>query len=252
MNKFHVEVMTINTSKICVDESYQRKIKPAQVGKAVRTYNPNIERKPRLSYRDGKYWVFDGQHTIIMRETLNGGPLDLECEVFFGMTQYDEKELFKLQTGASSRPTESDKVRADYNAGDEYAVEMVKAIEDAGLSLVFNNSNCANRIVCVNTVTKAYHGLPYEKFCRMFKVIKTAWSGQPDSLCNQIIGGMAKFYKTYDNINDKDLAFKLSREDPIKIVREGKGMGGGNTTIARIILRIYNKNRSTGRIPDKL
>lgn len=252
MKKFHKEVMVLNTSKICVDESYQRKIKPAQIGKAVRAYNPNVERKPRVSYRDGKYWVFDGQHTIVMRETLNGGPLDLECEVYFGMTQYDEKELFKLQTGASSRPTECDKVRADYNAGDDYAVAMVNAIEDAGLCLAFNYNNSANRIVCVTTVAKAYRTLPYEKFSRMFKVIKMAWSGQPDSLCNQIIGGMAKFYKTYDNINDKELAVKLSKEDPIKIVREGKGMGGGNATIARIILRIYNKNRSVTRIPDKL
>ena len=254
MKIFPKKVMTLNSANICVDESYQRKIKPNQIKRMTKSYNPNVTRKPRVSYRDGKYYVFDGQHTIVMLETINGGkPVMVECEVYFEMRQYDEKELFKLQDGVRSAPSAADNVRADFRLGEPYAVQMVRALESVGLEISFNGASGTNKIVCISTLLKSYNQLPLGRFVDMFNVIKTAWDGIPDSLCNQIIGGMTKFYKTYEKFDEKSLAEKLSKVTPISIVREAKGIGGGNTTIARIVLRIYNQNRtSKWRLEDKL
>ena len=55
---------------------------------------------------NGKYYAFDGQHTIEARKRLNGNKdCDIVCKVFFGMTPEEEARLFAAQTGTSSKPS---------------------------------------------------------------------------------------------------------------------------------------------------
>lgn len=254
MEKFEKEIKAICSKDIAVDTTYQRRIKKNELNNIVKHFNPNIVHYPRVSFRDGRYYVFDGQHTIAALEARNGNKhVTVECEVFYGMTQLDEAELFKLQTGYSSKPTMTDKLRGDNNLGDPLVRQMVNAIEAAGLEIKFDGVQGQNRIVCSASIWKSFNSLELPQFVDMLTTVKSAWGGIPDSLCNQIIGGMTKFYKAYyGNFESKSLAKKLSKVEPIPIVREAKGMGGGNTTVARIILRIYNNGRTSGRLPDKL
>jgi len=254
MKVFEKENKKLCSKDIAVDEQYQRRIKKSELSNIVKHFDQNIVHYPRVSFRDGKYYVFDGQHTIAALEARNGNKhVTVECEVFYGMTQMDEQYYFKQQTGYSSKPTMTDKLRGDYKLGDKVVKQMVSAIESTGLEIKFDGVQGANRIVCTSAIWKAFNSIELPQFVDMLTVIKNAWGGTPDSLCNQIIGGMAKFYKAYyGEFDAKGLTKKLHGFEPIVIVREAKGMGGGNATVARIILRIYNSGRTTNRLADKL
>ena len=58
-------MMVLDTSQIIAPrEHYQREIKNERVKRIVKDFDERIANEPKVSYRDGKYYVFDGQHTI--------------------------------------------------------------------------------------------------------------------------------------------------------------------------------------------
>ena len=254
MKAFQYRYMTLSSALLNVDEAYQRKIRPNQINKALKTYNPNLVNVVKVSYRDGKYWIFNGQHTVALEVARNNGiPVQIECKVYEGMTQQDEKELFKLQDGTCSNPTAAETVRADYNLGEQYAMGMVGALENLGLQLRFDNSGGKNKIVCVSAVLKAYKQLSLDKFVLTFDILRQAWGGVAESFDNRLISGMAKFVKAYDRFDKKSFVEKLRKEDPCQIIGKTKLWGGGATTTARLFLSIYNSNRKAeNKLPDKL
>ena len=66
-------------------------------------FNGIIVNPPKVSYRDGRYIVIDGQHTIVGLKTLNGGnDLSILCRVYTGLTKEEEALVFAEQTGAST------------------------------------------------------------------------------------------------------------------------------------------------------
>ena len=64
--------MTINSSQLIIPrETYQRELNPERVRKIVKEFDERVANEPKVSCRNGKYYVFDGQHTIAARKILN-------------------------------------------------------------------------------------------------------------------------------------------------------------------------------------
>ena len=99
--KFAYKEMTLSTAQIEVPrETYQRKFNARRALKIAADFDERIANEPKFSYRDGKFYVFDGQHTIAARKLLNNGEdLPVKCKVYFDMTEQDEALLFAQQTG---------------------------------------------------------------------------------------------------------------------------------------------------------
>ena len=65
--------LTIHSSKIIVPRgTYQRSLSASRVKKIADSFDERIANPPKISKRDNKYYVFDGQHTIAARKLLNG------------------------------------------------------------------------------------------------------------------------------------------------------------------------------------
>lgn len=127
------EYKKLNTRDISVDGLYQRDLSAAKVKKIVREFNPYLVNAVKVSFRDGKYYVFDGQHTIAgIKAKHKGADCQIDCKVFYGLTRLDEMELFILQNGASSTVATREKFRALYNNGDPEITSLVKLTEKAG------------------------------------------------------------------------------------------------------------------------
>lgn len=72
-----------------------------------------VANEPRVSCRNGVYYVFDGQHTIAARKVLNGNvDIPILCKVYNGLTEQDEAFLFATQNGEESKPTPGERMRA--------------------------------------------------------------------------------------------------------------------------------------------
>lgn len=246
--------MKINTKNIFSDPLYQRGIDTARVRRIVKDFDENLVNACKVSFRDGRYWVFDGQHTIAALKARNGGKdLMVDCKVFFGLTRLDEKELFVKQNGYSRSVDTLQKLRANYNFGDPDATELVRLIELAGFRVSFDKSTGPWKIVAVNAAEKAHELLGSVGFVDMLTIIGEAWSGHKDSTRAEIIGGMSLFYDTYQGVFDrKSFVSRLSAVSPIEIIREGKtSRTGGKTPFARVLLGVYN-NRRKNKLEDKL
>lgn len=252
MKAFETKFMDLDSRQIRVDTTYQRPVSDAEIKTIIKNWNPNIQREPHVSFREGKYWVFDGQHTILSLVAKNKGkPVTVRCKVFYGMTQLDEAELFLLQDGNSRDVTPMQQLKTRYNMGDPKIVSLVHAVEGAGIKMIWSGGAKDNGVVCARSLERAYDTLGAIPFASMMKTITKAWDGDKVGLSGQMVDGMAVFYKKYYGMfNEKSLITRLSNVKPSRIKSEIDGkFGDGKQKIAEIILEIYNKKCTVNKLP---
>lgn len=138
----------LNSSQLIVPrDTYQRGLIPARVAQIASAFDERVANEPKISFRDGSYYVMDGQNTIAARKFLNGGnDLQIRCKVYFGMTEREEALLFAQQTGYSHSLTPGQKLRALIFAGEPAAVAFQQATELAGVHLSFEEGRGKRRI----------------------------------------------------------------------------------------------------------
>ena len=84
------------------DSSYQRKIDAARVERIVNSFDPRLANEVKVSFRDGKFYVFDGAHTLSALKRIHGEETFMvDCKVYYGLSYEDEAYLFALQSGES-------------------------------------------------------------------------------------------------------------------------------------------------------
>ena len=248
------EYKDINTKLLCVDPLYQRKVDMRRVAQMNKDFRPEIVDPIKVSFREGKYWIFDGQHTAELLKLRNrGNDLPVECKVFYGLTWLDECELFLLQRGISRAVGMEDKYKARFNRGDKDVVAMVNIAQDLGIRVDFTKTKGNNRICALTTLDRIFTGLGDDDYREMLSIIRDAWDGDATSFSAEILKGMYIFFKTYKGqFNKKRLISQLHSVSPTVIIREGKASTSpGFSKYARQILNVYNF-RTKIRLPDLL
>lgn len=248
------EYKDINTKLLFVDQLYQREVDKARVAQMNKQYRAELVNAIKVSYRDGKFWIFDGQHTAELLKLRNRGrDLPVECKVFYGLTWLDECELFLLQNGVSRAVSMNDRFKARFNRGDADVVAMVNLAEKLGIRVDFSKSKGDNRICALTTLNRVYNSLGDDDYTEMLSIIKDAWGGDAVSFSAEILKGMFIFYSTYKGqYNKKRLLQQLGKVSPAVIIREGKASTApGFSKYARQILNAYNY-QTKNKLPDVL
>ena len=120
-------------------------------------YISEKEYDPKVSFRDGRYYVFDGQNTVEARRTCNGGmELTIRCKVFYGLTKDDEATLFALQTGISTCLTAGERLRANLVARNPDAIHFVRATVDTGVEFAYDGNRASWKIYRIETAYPQY------------------------------------------------------------------------------------------------
>ena len=249
------EFKMVNTKSILVCAAYQRDIDPTRVSRIVAEFDPNLVNPPKLSFRDNKYYVFDGMHTItVLKARNNSQDLPVLCKVYEGLSQNDEAKLFEQQNGISRQPTTNQKLRSAYNRGDETIKTVVDTAQAIGFVVDFGSHNGPNHIKAVKTLYAIYTQAGAQTYLDTLGVIKAAWLGKPESLRKEILEGVAIFCRTYKGRYNRDLLIrKLSKVNPITIITDAKiSTAYGSRKFAQRILAEYNKNLTSSRLDDEL
>ena len=77
------EEKVINSAFLEIPADYQRDLSIPNVEKMSAEFTELIANPPKVSYRDGHYFVFDGQHTLVTRKSMNGGAdLPIICKAY--------------------------------------------------------------------------------------------------------------------------------------------------------------------------
>ena len=235
----------VNTANIKAD-SYQRGLDRKKVNRIAANFDERIANEPKVSFRDGAFYVFDGQHTIAARKKLNGNQdLFIVCKVYDDLSAEDEALLFSQQTGVSSKPTPGITLRARNIGNDKESLEFVKANLAVGISPSYSLVRGTCRLRCINTAKNEYHRIGSERYKEAMSIIVEAWKGHPKALIGSVVVAMCSFVNTYHGEYDRSwLVRKLSYTDPYDIVIQARSLGddGGLKSAIKHILDIYNYN----------
>ncbi len=222
------QLSVIHSSKLIYPrEIYQRGVERKRVELIARDFNEYIVNEPKVSFRNGRYYVMDGQHTIEGCILLNGGAdRPILCKVYTGLTMEQEALLFAEQNGHAaplsagiklrakvvggeallfaeqnghSAPLSAGiKLRAKVVGGDAPSKAFVAATNRVGLSLNYDSMQLSDyRISCVGTALKLYDQLGEEIYCEALRHIVAAWAGRPDSFRAAVLRGVMYFVQLY-------------------------------------------------------
>lgn len=197
-------------------EEYQKPLNEKRVSQIVAEFDEKIANEPKVSYRDGHYYVFDGQHTVAARVMRNNNKnLKIRCKVYKDLTPEQEALLFAAQTGFAAKPTPGNRLRAKLFAKDKEAMDFNTATEKCGFLLDVNGARSDFHILCINTVMKMYKKLTPEQYHEALDILRDSWNGKSDSLLNEVIVAVCEFVHVYDGLyNRSTLVNALSKAEP--------------------------------------
>jgi len=237
------------SSELLIDNDYQRPLSVARVRQICENFDEQLVNLIKVSLRDGKYYVFDGQHTKAALERLNGDKpvmVDVLIYEFVGLTSAEQKEreaeLFSLQTGIFHSVESTPRFRALLNANNPDVLEFHAVTNSAGVLMDFTHGSKDRKLICFKEAWNAWHNLGNSLYVDMLKLILRIWGGDKDSLQAPIIAGMSRFIKAYHDKYDRRILFDaLSGESPLEIIKEGaKIPETSKHKYMRLILKRYN------------
>lgn len=246
----------IDSSKIITPVSlYQRKTDTARVADIAANFDERIANEPKVSFRDGNYFVFDGQHTVMARIKCNGGKhLPILCKVYYDLSAEDEAKLFAAQTGFSSNLTSGERLRAKAYANDQTTVNFIKANESLGVDVSLSNIKGKYRIRCVSTAFKEFCRIGTDKYCEAIKILCKAWHGKPSSFYVPLIVGFCNFVDLYkDEYDHSRLVNIFLNIEPETFIEEAKSDESlvGVKRYLNWIFNMYNNSVSDEKLSRK-
>ena len=191
--------MWLNNAQLQINPRIQRKLSTMRVEKIKENYSPLIANPIKVSFRDGKFYIFDGMHSRTALCGINGtDDFPIFCRVYFGLTEQDEARLFAEQFGFSEPVAMGYRLRALKVADDENVLDFLKATEDCGFGVTLGSSTTTDgHIAAACTAYKAFCNLGASEYKRMMQVLHCTWAGESWSIGRNMLGGMVRFLKMY-------------------------------------------------------
>lgn len=233
----------VNSALLIPCIEYQRMLRMEKVSQIAENFSEYIANEPKVSFRDGRFYIFDGQNTVEARRTCNGGmELPIRCKVFYGLTKEDEATLFAIQTGNATCLTAGERLRANLVAENPDALYFVGITSNAGVEFAYDGIRAPWKIYCIETAYELYKQYGCECYVEMLRIINEAWKGNVDAYLAGVIRGVARFISVYEGEYSRErLVQQLARTHPKTITQLAqKDTGSSANRHMRQILRIYN------------
>ena len=227
MNNMEIKtcMVSLDSALLERDFSYQRPVNMNRVKEIVAEFDPDLVNILKVSFRDGHYYVFDGSHTLEALRIVNAKEhFQVICKLYKGLTYEREAQLFALQNGNATRVGTPYKMRALERAGDTPTVQFLEATRGTGFEISpGERTSKKNTIAAVCKASAVYDQLGEEQYKAMLKLIKETWDGESWSVSQNMLSGMAIFYKTFGDKLSKDrFVKKLCLADQISILKAAR------------------------------
>lgn len=252
--KVYTVTRMLPSSLLVTDPSYQRPLEMARVKRIVDKFDPGLVNILKVSHRNGKYYVFDGGHTLAALKIMHDGEssFPVECKVYENLTFEEEARLFAAQTGDSRDVDFMYRLRALAVGRDPETLEFIRHTENAGFKLALG-SNCEGCILALKKAKKIYDDFGTEVYEDTLRLIRETWKGEQQYLQANILGGVAVFLAAFGSEYlparfVKKLRTVKAEEIRVEAKHRKNAYQSLDGAFAQEIANTYNRGGGKGRI----
>ncbi len=241
--KVKYELIPIN--ELICDQKYQRELSNKQVELTAENFDPFQINPVKVSRREGKNYVINGQHTMeIVAKKSGSRETPVWCMIYDEMDYTTEANVFAEQMKYVRSLKPYDIFVAKIEAED-HASLMIKSIVETYHLKVSYEAKPGN-ICAVKALEDIYDRLGSDVLDRTLRVCVNTWDGDPRSVTSNMLKGLAILLAACDErIRDNIFVDKLGEESLKELIRLAKDRGSGPMGHAESMLMAYNKkNRS--------
>lgn len=225
--------------------NYQRPVDMKKVEAIMREFNPRRVRPIELSYRDGVYYCFDGQHRLRAYQRL--GQTKIEAQVHFGLTYKEEAKLFADQHRNEKHISKRDEWRARVLAGnaDAGASAVSETLRVYGYTMDICPQTGLTPVGAINEIQKLYDETGLPGLNSALAIATGAWGNTREAVHREILSGLRTIVKSYSLQKPQIKRFikKLSAFPPNEILKKSATVfGRGGKRTARCMVDYYNRN----------
>ena len=192
---------------------YNRGIK--QVNKIKRDYREDMVQPAIVSFRDGKYFIVDGQHRSQAKyELSNNDPnTPILCDVRTGLTYEQEADLYYRLNTCSRKLSFADELTGLIESKDAHALKFRDIVESCGYVVGSNN---ANSFRAISTGWKVFNKDDGEKkLTTILSLTHQCWPDAKNGAHSTMIDGISLFLDNHGNEYSTEVFIKnLSKKDP--------------------------------------
>lgn len=235
----HFELIPIKL--LVSNQTYQRPISNAHVGRTAQNFNVYQINPVKVSRRDGTNYVFDGQHTIETVATASGSrETPVWCMIYDDLGYEQEADIFANQK-KHTRPLKSIEIfNANIEAENDVQMTIKSVVESYNLTI--SSRKVPGHISAVSALEYIFDKYGYQVLDRTLFLLVSTWEGEVDSLGSNMLKGVAKLVVAYgDQLNDEEFVNRLSKVSVREIIRTAKDRHAGTQGYAEAMLLQYNK-----------
>lgn len=235
--------------------AYNRLVNRNRVKYIKENYDPAEVRPVIVSFRDGKYYVIDGQHTsIALYELNNRNPSTLiYCDVRSNLTYEEESALF-VRLNKNAKPIGlKDEIKGRLEAHEQTAMSFRETVEDCGYTL-FNG----NKITAISTAWTIFNEPNGRKrLSETLDLIYDTWQYKRNTTHALMIKCIDVFLRAHSDEYDKEtFVKKLSLEVPSELIIAAMSLSrvtrlSQTYTLYLRILEVYNNRLRISSLSDK-
>jgi hypothetical protein len=158
---------------------------------------------PTVSYRDGYYWIIDGQHRIEALRGIGWGDQQIQCWTYEGLTEEQECEKF-LKLNDTLAVGAHDRFRIGVNARREVPTVINGVVSAEGLHV--STAKSPGSIGAVGTLVRVYQRGGADTLGRTRRIIRDSF-GDP-GMQALVIDGIGHLCGRYGEQLDEQIAIK--------------------------------------------
>jgi hypothetical protein len=252
--KVHFEQIQIKN--LIPQVGYQRLLSKAHVKKTAENFNPYQINPVKVSRRDGKNYVVNGQHTIEVIALVSGSrETSVWCMVYDNLSYEEEAEIFATQQKYTRSLSSYDIFNAEVEAGNEESITIKSIVE--GYNMTLSNNQAPGTICAVATLESIYESYGYSILDTTLGLCIATWQGEKNSLSSCILKAVALLLVAFSGELKESLFKEKLQFTPImqitrnaKVLQESSNKRGYGYALA--MLSIYNNRLSNPLDATKL
>ena len=237
----NVHFELIPMSNLVSNQEYQRKLSQRHIDRTAANFDLYQINPVKVSRRDGKNYVINGQHTIEIIAAASGSrETPVWCMVYDDLKYLHEADIFAQQQKYTKPLSPYEIFMANIEADSDSHIMIKTIVEQCGLRLATSKSS--GGICAVSALHEIFKKNGYEGLDRTIKLLVKTWEGEASSLTANMLRGVALIVATFgDSLRDDLFAERIGSFSAREITRTAKERRAGSIGYAETMLLLYNK-----------